>query len=428
MAKNQQTRLLIQGDVTVKSWSGKQSFYECYQSTTILATGPTGAGKSSFIEALAGRTLGISKDQLDGYTQTIAGYELVNARNQYSGPVYIIDTPGFSDSKISELEIIEMIKRWMKNHSIRYIDQVLYLCPVTDVRLPGSKRRVMEMLKSLTRAGRQLNGEGGYDNEGAVTLITTMWDMVWNDRVKERADQNYIQLKEQFWKEMVQHGSQITKFYNTQSSALEVIDISMQGPGSATETAYGLRRDRLPIRDTDHGRCLYLDLVDRIQRARQRTRFLRLDLSQPETLADNDLVAILGSQLDEAEQMQVEFERQLVEFGPPPLGLESAILTLEPIPIDSTPSQASSEDSSIASPTDPQTNSTKSPPSTPPKALKYDAEISDPIGSPPNSPDTSDQSRKKRSASLRPFEVGLKGMRRKGRVIMRHSTIPFKSK
>lgn len=84
--------------------------------------------------------------------------------------------------------------------SIRYIDQVLYLCPVTDVRLPGSKRRVMEMLKSLTRAGRQLNGEGGYDNEGAVTLITTMWDMVWNDRVKERADQNYIQLKEQIWK------------------------------------------------------------------------------------------------------------------------------------------------------------------------------------------------------------------------------------
>ncbi|KAF9051300.1 hypothetical protein BJ165DRAFT_1447886 [Panaeolus papilionaceus] len=72
-----------------------------------------------FIEALAGKgqSLGISKDQLAGFTQHVTGYELVNTEMQHpsgkSYPVWLIDTPGFSDSKISELEIVREAKNWL---------------------------------------------------------------------------------------------------------------------------------------------------------------------------------------------------------------------------------------------------------------------------------------------------------------------------
>ena len=102
--------------------------------------GPTGAGKSSvsqclpvtwryseaeyfdihlkFIEALAGESqqLSISKNQLAGYTQTVNAYRVVNV-TLYEFPVYLVDTPGFSDLKISEFEIMGMVRRWLKDNT-----------------------------------------------------------------------------------------------------------------------------------------------------------------------------------------------------------------------------------------------------------------------------------------------------------------------
>ncbi|KAF9042341.1 hypothetical protein BJ165DRAFT_1612699 [Panaeolus papilionaceus] len=103
-----------------------------------LVMGPTGAGKSRFIEALAGNdTLRISKDQLDSVTQVITTYEMTDIEfwngpgtssrklTAEDGRVYILDTPGFSDSQISELEIIEMVKEWMIAHNCSYIEYTM---------------------------------------------------------------------------------------------------------------------------------------------------------------------------------------------------------------------------------------------------------------------------------------------------------------
>lgn len=69
-----------------------------------------------FIESLTGKrgSLSISKDQLAGYTQDVRAYELVNTRIQ-DEPVFLIDTPGFSDTNISEIEIVDMIRAWLKD-------------------------------------------------------------------------------------------------------------------------------------------------------------------------------------------------------------------------------------------------------------------------------------------------------------------------
>ncbi|PPR07626.1 hypothetical protein CVT24_004185, partial [Panaeolus cyanescens] len=135
--------LMTTGTVAVKlrtDWSDE----EC-EPFVILLAGPTGSGKSSFIEALGNdKSLGISKDQLEGFTQTVTAYHVKNmefiealgndkslgiSKDQLEGftqtvtayhvknmevkgqygttPVCLLDSPGFSDTNISEMEIIE---------------------------------------------------------------------------------------------------------------------------------------------------------------------------------------------------------------------------------------------------------------------------------------------------------------------------------
>lgn len=73
-----------------------------------------------FIEAFAGESqdLKISNDQLSGYTQRITAYQLLNVIYDNIG-VCVIDTPGFSDAKISEYEIIEMSWFTRSNQIVR---------------------------------------------------------------------------------------------------------------------------------------------------------------------------------------------------------------------------------------------------------------------------------------------------------------------
>ncbi|KAF9037223.1 P-loop containing nucleoside triphosphate hydrolase protein [Panaeolus papilionaceus] len=158
--------------------------------------GPTGAGKSSFIEALAGESqqLSISKNQLAGYTQTVHAYRLVNVVSTIymtPRPVYLIDTPGFSDSKISEKEIMDMVRKWMKDNHLEFVNRILFLTPITETRLPGSRRKTIEMLKQLLAPSRDL---------GAVIFVTTMWDTLHNERTQKRAESNFAQLRDEVCK------------------------------------------------------------------------------------------------------------------------------------------------------------------------------------------------------------------------------------
>ncbi|KAF9032029.1 hypothetical protein BJ165DRAFT_1599134 [Panaeolus papilionaceus] len=92
------------------------------EAVVYIIMGPTGAGKSTFIEALAGgsQNLAISSNQLAGYTQRVTAYKLVNvAQKQSARAIYLVDTPGFSDSKISEMEVVDMLRDWLKENCER---------------------------------------------------------------------------------------------------------------------------------------------------------------------------------------------------------------------------------------------------------------------------------------------------------------------
>ncbi|PPR07916.1 hypothetical protein CVT24_000654 [Panaeolus cyanescens] len=120
MSQEDSYGLVTTGTVRVSprsDWSDVQAPFGVF---VILLVGPTGSGKSSFIEALAdNKSLGISKDQLEGFTQNVTAYHVENMMvkwrqgrgrwTQPDSPVCFLDTPGFSDTKISEMEVMDQL-------------------------------------------------------------------------------------------------------------------------------------------------------------------------------------------------------------------------------------------------------------------------------------------------------------------------------
>ncbi|KAF9032605.1 hypothetical protein BJ165DRAFT_1410776 [Panaeolus papilionaceus] len=276
-----------------------------------LIMGPTGAGKSSFIEAFAGKSqkLSISKDQLAGYTQTVTAYRLVNVMHTGLGsprPVYLIDTPGFSDSKISENEVVKMVKKWCFEN-FYHLKHILYFTPITETRLPGSRRRTFKMLKKLI-------DNGHHDGYYALIVITTMWDTVHNERTQNRAESNFTQLREETLEEFVRRPStNIIKFMNTRNSALQAIDRI----ASHYTTIFGDYTASVSPQ-------LYQDLHDRIQGALQEKQIIELDLAQTDAGTNADLRAILEGSQRENNATLTKFIDQFINYGKLPPGCRGA--------------------------------------------------------------------------------------------------------
>ncbi|KAF9037173.1 P-loop containing nucleoside triphosphate hydrolase protein [Panaeolus papilionaceus] len=271
----------------------------------ILILGPTGAGKSTFIEALdSNKSLKISSNQLEGFTQSISLYRLIGVE-RIGDPVYLIDVPGFADTKISEMKIVSMLKDWMKAVELRNIHHVLYFTPVNNPRLPGSHRQVLRTFQALT----------GVNTGESITVITTMWDCVWNETGRKRAESNFNQLQDEIWKEYVDQRTKILKFHNTQGSALSIMDQAFSrcsGPNFLLVEKAG------PIRGTPFGTNLYNNLQQRIENLHMEIANMQSDFLGAAARDDTQLSEMLVQQLDSAQKLLATFEQEMHDFGPPP--------------------------------------------------------------------------------------------------------------
>ncbi|KAF9044906.1 P-loop containing nucleoside triphosphate hydrolase protein [Panaeolus papilionaceus] len=161
--------------------------------TIVLLLGPTGSGKSSFIEALAPKgSLQISSHLLEGCTQSISVYVVDNVTSvSYRGEqIFIVDVPGFGDTKISEMSIVVMIKKFMRDMDITNLGRILYFTPINIVRLPGSQRRMLKTFQDIT----------GFETEKNIMIVTTMWDLLSGESSMQRAQRNFEQLRDVVWK------------------------------------------------------------------------------------------------------------------------------------------------------------------------------------------------------------------------------------
>ncbi|KAF9034903.1 hypothetical protein BJ165DRAFT_1533919 [Panaeolus papilionaceus] len=280
--------------------------------------GPTGSGKSSFIEAVASDpSLGLSSDKLEGFTQSVSIYRIINAVTSLGYPIHLVDVPGFADTKISAMSIVSMLKDMLQTNPNLYGFRILYHTPINNPRLPGSQRQVLQTFEALT----------GPQSAGNITVVSTMWDSIWNENTRRRAEGNFSQLRDEIWKNYITEGADIVKFHNTQESALTILDDAYQygiwdGPLNIQNSIH------LPLRETSLGSHIYNDLQTRISNLQVQQANIQLELQMATELSDEKLRAILIAQLAEVQILFTKFEEELHKFGSPP----DPPVILEPVP------------------------------------------------------------------------------------------------
>ncbi|KAI6006313.1 P-loop containing nucleoside triphosphate hydrolase protein [Pisolithus orientalis] len=286
--------------------------------------GPTGSGKSNFINKLTGNKEESRADGLKSCTQGIREFTVTLA----DGKRYVfVDTPGFDDTYRSDREILFTIADWLekKYRGLVKLTGVIYTHRISDNRMSGS------VCKNLDLFGR-LCGDGAAQR---VRLVTTMWDHqkpgnagLWEKRVS--------QLEGNFWEPLITLGARHEKFLNTQDSAWKIVNGLV--PACATLVDATRKSD-----EANAGQALLIqeEMVDAEKKLNETSagkalysRFQRVLLEQKETLkqlanglAEKDpkvaenlraeygkLEAEIQKAIEDTERMKIPFGRRIALF------------------------------------------------------------------------------------------------------------------
>ncbi|KAJ5145891.1 uncharacterized protein N7515_000455, partial [Penicillium bovifimosum] len=242
----------------------------------IAVMGVTGSGKSSFISICSGEPVEIGHS-LDACTWNIMGntvsitfrkagtakvdvyaYKLSSSRT-----VYLIDTPGFDDTNKKDTVILSEIATWLGDsyQSNILLHGIIYLHRITDVRMPGSAIRNLDMFRKLC----------GDDVFKKVILVTTMWDTVSTDVGVRRETQ--LKKDEKMWAPMVRKGSSCHRHNNTESSARDIIQLlAKHNSPIVTDIQRQLVDKKLDLNQTSAGQVLQSETMKEAARLMKELR------------------------------------------------------------------------------------------------------------------------------------------------------------
>ncbi|KAI6039632.1 P-loop containing nucleoside triphosphate hydrolase protein [Pisolithus marmoratus] len=207
--------------------------------------GPTGAGKSTFVDRAVG-----TPDTSAGHDLTSCTKEVRAVRYPHADGVrniVLVDTPGFDDTFVTDAQILKKIARWLKSTYEKNIklSGLLYLHRISDNRIGGTPLRNYNMFKELC----------GKDNFKNVILVTTMWDEVTEEVGSAREQE----LCSNFWRAMIALGSTTHRFENTTESAWKIIN-SLSVPPLASRRPLRIQwemvDEQLPLHMTAAGRTV----------------------------------------------------------------------------------------------------------------------------------------------------------------------------
>ena len=127
--------------------------------------------------------------------------------------VHLIDTPGFDDTNLSDVQVLQNIAHWLSTSfksGVR-LNGIIFMHRISDPRLAGSAKRNLLMFKKLC-------GEKVYQS---VVLATTMWGKV----TPEEGDRREKELINEptYWGSMYKLGSKVFRYHNTRESALDLV-------------------------------------------------------------------------------------------------------------------------------------------------------------------------------------------------------------
>ncbi|KFZ01994.1 hypothetical protein V501_09696 [Pseudogymnoascus sp. VKM F-4519 (FW-2642)] len=160
----------------------------------IAVFGKTGTGKTSFINAVTGRSLKVGHGLTSCTEDVLAVSCRIGSEN-----IILVDTPGFSDTHLTDTEILRRIAGWMKDSYDDgfLLSGIIYLHNINDIRMDGPSLKNLRMMQKLCGANSLKN----------VVLATTMWEKVDMRQGMERE----LELQKNFWKDMINEGSTVAR-------------------------------------------------------------------------------------------------------------------------------------------------------------------------------------------------------------------------
>ncbi|KAF8441308.1 P-loop containing nucleoside triphosphate hydrolase protein [Boletus edulis BED1] len=265
----------------------------------IVIMGPTGSGKSNFINKFTGNTERQKASNLKSDTQDVTPYPI-----SYQGlRVVLVDTPGFDDTYRQDSDILRVIADWLikkyPDGTPLKIAGIIYVHRITDNRMSGSAYRNLQMFGRLC----------GSVPLPRTRLITTMWDQSKDQAAGIRRE---TQLKDDFgfWRALIQGGARAHKFHNTAESAQEIVG-SLLRMGNIEDGEELLLQEELieqqkRLNETEAGKMIY----NRLQKLLADQRKMLKDLAEEAKQQNNpDLVKSLRSECDKVDaQLQRTFE------------------------------------------------------------------------------------------------------------------------
>ncbi|PSS00695.1 P-loop containing nucleoside triphosphate hydrolase protein [Coniella lustricola] len=221
----------------------------------IAVMGMTGSGKTTFISKVTGRT-----DLQIGHSLTSCTRDIQVVETKIDGQIVrFVDTPGFSDTTLSDTEVLELIADYLAAayRKEMKLTGIIYVHPISDTRVTHHTTKNLDMLRKLT----------GEKNLSNVILATSMWDKVDPADGERREDE----LKSKFWKLLLALGAKTARHHGTPASAAHIAELLLRTNRKPfyLQLQEEMGRENKPLRDTAAGREVMLE-IERIKGIHQR--------------------------------------------------------------------------------------------------------------------------------------------------------------
>lgn len=163
--------------------------------------------------------------------------------------VRFVDTPGFSDTNLSDTEVLQMIADYLAAayKQEMKLSGIIYLHPISDNRVTHHTTKNLEMFRKLT-------GEKNLKN---VVLATSMWDRVAEDEGVRREDE----LQDKFWKLFIAMGAKTVRHNDSPESAYAIASMLLGNKPFYLQLQEEMGKDNMALRDTAAGREVMLEIV-----------------------------------------------------------------------------------------------------------------------------------------------------------------------
>lgn len=281
----------------------------------IALMGPTGAGKSSFI-ANATKCEG----QGVGHELTSCTSEINVTKYEVEGSnVVLVDTPGFDDTRKSDLDILKLISDWLNTEyqtTRPMLSAMLYFHRISDNRMAGTPLKNLRVFEKLC----------GKNAMSKVILVTTMWDEVDT----EVGDERLKELKDNYWKMMISRGSTTFECKDVRGSPMNLLqqivrrkkEQELMGQDEEGEGGVQLQEEisnmKLELQETAAGQQLCSRLEELARKRMETLRRIRDETKGADQKTAEDLwreyaevKAQLDSTLTQARQLRMTLRQRI---------------------------------------------------------------------------------------------------------------------